>query len=102
MSGEAEGEVRDEVGGGGLVDGVVLCPLRRVGAEDDILLLGWNLAMEELGSRRVGFGESWSHCEMFGEVAVGAAVFGCYVFRGSGSDVFARTNSKAGLVRGFG
>ena len=23
------------------------------------------------------------------------------IFRGSGSDVFARTNSKAGLVRGF-
>ena len=33
------------VGEGGLVDGVVLlCPLRRVGAEDDILLLGWGFS----------------------------------------------------------
>ena len=37
------------MGGGGFADGV-LCPLRRVGAEDDMMLLSWNLAMCELGS----------------------------------------------------
>ena len=57
VSAEGEGEVGVEVGGGDFEDGMVLWPLRRVGAEDDILLLGWGLVMEELGSCGVGFGE---------------------------------------------
>ena len=40
VSGEVEGEAEVEVGGGGLVDGAVLLwPLRRMGAEDDILFV---------------------------------------------------------------
>ena len=40
VSGEEEGEVWVEVNGGGLEVGVLECPLRRVGAEDDMFVVG--------------------------------------------------------------